>query len=486
MVLALVCFLVPCAVGAEPTEWREHLDAGWRACQDGKYDEARKLLDQAGTEAEQFEKDDPRRALTLASQAWLAAKTGQADGAQALSLRALAIYNLMKPEDADAARGLNILALLSLGRKQYPEAEALAQRSLHAQEQASGPEHPLLVPLLTNSANIYEAQGKFAAAEPLYQRALTIQEKTLGMERVELVPTLDRLGALNRSRGKLAEAETYYRRSLAICEKSAATAERVAQEISTLAGVCYAAGKDAEAEPLYRRALKLRTEALGEDHLEVARTMNNLAILCAKQGGDQKVEEAQQLLEKALAIRSNKLGAEDVQVATTLEDLAGVLTTAGKTDAALTDYRRALQIKEKKFGQDHIELATSLEGLADLEARKEKYADAEALLRRSVAVREKALGKTHRSLAAPLGALANLTRRVPASREEAEALFQRTLKIEERSSLGATAMARTLEDYAELLHDLKRDDEAKALRERAAEVRKGGSFKASPDVLRVE
>jgi hypothetical protein len=43
-------------------------------------------------------------------------------------------------------------------------------------------------------------------------------------------------------------------------------------------------GKYAEAEPLYSRELAIREKALGSEHPDVARTLNNLAGLYAKQG----------------------------------------------------------------------------------------------------------------------------------------------------------------------------------------------------------
>ncbi len=42
-----------------------------------------------------------------------------------------------------------------------------------------------------------------------------------------------------------------------------------------------AQGKYEEAEPLYRRALQIRKKALGEEHPDVARSLNNLAVRCA-------------------------------------------------------------------------------------------------------------------------------------------------------------------------------------------------------------
>lgn len=42
-------------------------------------------------------------------------------------------------------------------------------------------------------------------------------------------------------------------------------------------------GKYKEAEPLCRRALEIREKVLGKDHPDVAKQLNNLALLCQNQ-----------------------------------------------------------------------------------------------------------------------------------------------------------------------------------------------------------
>jgi len=46
-----------------------------------------------------------------------------------------------------------------------------------------------------------------------------------------------------------------------------------------LAFLYYSQGKYKEAEPLYQQALALRQKLLGDDHPDVAASLNNLALL---------------------------------------------------------------------------------------------------------------------------------------------------------------------------------------------------------------
>ena len=45
-----------------------------------------------------------------------------------------------------------------------------------------------------------------------------------------------------------------------------------------------------DAEPLCKRALEIREKVLGSDHPDVAKQLNNLALLCQNQGRYEEVE----------------------------------------------------------------------------------------------------------------------------------------------------------------------------------------------------
>lgn len=47
-----------------------------------------------------------------------------------------------------------------------------------------------------------------------------------------------------------------------------------------------------DAEPLCKRALEIREKVLGSDHPDVAKQLNNLALLCQNQGKYEEVERS--------------------------------------------------------------------------------------------------------------------------------------------------------------------------------------------------
>jgi kinesin light chain len=60
------------------------------------------------------------------------------------------------------------------------------------------------------------------------------------------------------------------------------------------------------------------TQVLGKDHPDVAKQLNNLALLCQNQG---KYEEVEYYYQRALGIYQTKLGPDDPNVAKTKNNL---------------------------------------------------------------------------------------------------------------------------------------------------------------------
>ncbi|MEH2367891.1 tetratricopeptide repeat protein, partial [Nostoc sp.] len=73
------------------------------------------------------------------------------------------------------------------------------------------------------------------------------------------------------------------------------------------------------AEPLYIQALALRRKLLGEEHPDVASSLNNLALLYDSQG---RYSEAEPLYIQALDIFEQRLGVDHPNTITIRNNLA--------------------------------------------------------------------------------------------------------------------------------------------------------------------
>jgi tetratricopeptide (TPR) repeat protein len=189
--------------------------------------------------------------------------------------------------------------------------------------------------------------------------------------------------------------------------------------------IAYTVGRYSEAEPLYQRSLAIREKTLGPDHLNVAGSLNNLALLYQVQGAYAKAEP---LYQRSLAIREKTLGPDHLNVATSLNNLAGLYRAQGAYAKAEPLYQRSLAIREKVLGPDHPNVATSLNNLALLYRAQGAYAKAEPLYQRSLAIWEKALGPDHPDVATSLENYATLLRKLDRT-SEAETMEVRAKAI---------------------------------------------------------
>jgi kinesin light chain len=76
-------------------------------------------------------------------------------------------------------------------------------------------------------------------------------------------------------------------------------------------------------------------QVLGSDHPDVAKQLNNLALLCQNQG---KYDEVEQYYRRALHIYEAKLGPDDPNVSKTKNNLSSAFLKQGKYKVPLSAY----------------------------------------------------------------------------------------------------------------------------------------------------
>jgi CHAT domain-containing protein/Tfp pilus assembly protein PilF len=270
------------------------------------------------------------------------------------------------------------------------------------------------------------------------------------------------------------------KRALAITEARLGPSHlEVATSLNNLAMLYLAKDEYERAEPLYQRALAIREAALGPKHPDVATSLNNLAMLYQEKG---EYERAEPLHQRALGIREAALGPNHQDVAASLNNLAMLYQATGEHRRAVPLYQRALEIKEKLLGPDHPGVAASLNNLAELYREQGDYGRAEPLYLRALAIKEKALGPSHLSVAISLNNLAELYRE-RGEYERAEPLYQRTLSIREQA-LGTDnqEVAIALHNLAELYREKSDHERAVPLYERALAISEKVLGPIHPDV----
>ena len=232
--------------------------------------------------------------------------------------------------------------------------------------------------------------------------------------------------------------------------------------------VYYGLGLYREAEPLIASALTTRERLLPPDSLEVAGSLNNLAVVDLQLG---RPSEAERLALRALSIRERTLASDDPEVAQGVTTLANVYDAQARYDAEEQLRRRALAIWEKARGPDHPDVAASLNNLAILEEKRRRYAEAEPLFRRALAIWVKTYGDDHPQVGQVLNNLAVVCDEQGRA-AEAERLYRQALALRERV-LGPDHpdTAVTLCNLADLYTATGRSGEAEPLQRRALAIR---------------
>ncbi|MDJ0707627.1 MAG: toll/interleukin-1 receptor domain-containing protein [Leptolyngbyaceae cyanobacterium MO_188.B28] len=108
-------------------------------------------------------------------------------------------------------------------------------------------------------------------------------------------------------------------------------------------------GRYSEVEPLFQEALAIRKRLLGDEHLSVATSLNNLALLYENQ---LRYSEAAPLFQQALATYKRLLG-EHPAVALSFNNLASLYYKQGRYSEAAPLFQQALALLEKLLGPDH-------------------------------------------------------------------------------------------------------------------------------------
>ncbi|MBU0637758.1 MAG: serine/threonine-protein kinase [Planctomycetes bacterium] len=202
----------------------------------------------------------------------------------------------------------------------------------------------------------------------------------------------------------------------------------VAASLNNMAEVLLQQSAYADAEDLAREALSLRRRLYGDRHLAVAETLTLLGRICNERGG---TAEAERLYGEALALRRELLGPQHVAVAEVLNHLAELYRGTGDLGRAEPLYRETWTMRRELLGEEHTEVAATMSNLGSLLVDKGEFHEAEELLRRALTLRRHLLGNEHPATLHSVNKLGLLLSET-GNYAEAQRLFQEALDVRRR------------------------------------------------------
>ncbi|MEH1817011.1 MAG: tetratricopeptide repeat protein [Nostoc sp.] len=241
----------------------------------------------------------------------------------------------------------------------------------------------------------------------------------------------------------------------------------VAGSLNNLAQLYYFQGRYSEAEPRYLQALEMMQRLLKQEHPLVAIILQNLGGLYSLQG---KYSEAEPRYLQALEMMQRLLKQEHLLVTINFNDLANLYYFQGKYSEAEPLYLQALELRERLVGKEHPSVAQSLSNLAVLYLSQGRYSQAAPLHLQALELTQRLLGEEHPDVATCLNNLAGLYY-CQERYSEAEPLYLQALELTQRL-LGEEHpdVANSLNNLAGLYDSQGRYNEAEPLYLQALEI----------------
>ena len=237
------------------------------------------------------------------------------------------------------------------------------------------------------------------------------------------------IGDTYRRLGQYERAEEHFEQALklrrdALGEEHADTLEAM----NNLASLYENQGRYSAAEPLATETLGRCRRTLGEEHRITLAAMTNLAVLYNRLG---RYDEAHALFERLPELCRRVLGEFDRETLVSINNLAFSYQSRSEYAKAETYFLQALKASVRVFGEDHADTLAVVQNLAALYGQQGRYEEAEHLTAGGLDRVRHAYGNEHPTVLVWMQNLATLYDRL-GRYDEAERLATATLDLKRR------------------------------------------------------
>lgn len=247
----------------------------------------------------------------------------------------------------------------------------------------------------TELISLYIQLGKYSDAERLLATQIPEYEKLYGTSSIRLIEPLVNKGRVLLAKGDYTEAEKQ-------ATRANQTAIKTYGEISTktaptqrlLSDIHYTLGDLNKAKDNITKALKSQEKQFGRNHIEVAKSISQLALI-KFHNGDNK-DEVEQLMLESRDIIANKLGKSNPQYAEVLKNVAILYISQRKFNLAFNSLTIAENIWRSKTGsKTNINAASIFTLTGDVYYQQKNYNKAEEFYIQAKDIYEKSFSSTH-------------------------------------------------------------------------------------------
>ena len=293
-------------------------------------------------------------------------------------------------EPEAAVRGMLGRSYRGLGL--YTEARAHLERAyvLH-QEQHDGP-HPDLALGLRDLGILEHTLTNYEAAEDLLRRALEMRRELLGDEHQDTFQSRNDLGWLLHNLVRLDVAEQLFRENVRLARaEQPLNVEWLNYQLTELGDFLVQADQGEVAYQILEEASRLEVG----DPRRKARTLEILGTSLTTLG---RTEEAIAVLSQSLEYRRAALGEEHLDTARSLYFLGKVHSVANQLSQAEEYFRAALAIRKRRLGERHVQVFTSSHAVANVLLRLSRPREALPIMLSTIGQMEATQGPAHKDV----------------------------------------------------------------------------------------
>ncbi|MFN0136306.1 MAG: tetratricopeptide repeat protein [Phycisphaerae bacterium] len=205
---------------------------------------------------------------------------------------------------------------------------------------------------------------------------------------------------LHRALSRSVDAESDVRDALELFEKCGEPEPGMRlSSLNALAGIYHDRGARAEAEVLFLQVLEGRTRLLGDGHPEVARTLNDYALLLSSTN---RRKDALEWMRCALEMDIARPHSNRASRAGFIGNLATMLANEGQFAEAEVMHREAVRELQRVHKRGHPTTITHLGNLATMLRLQQRRGEAEAIYRETIAMCREVLPPNSHTLGAHL------------------------------------------------------------------------------------
>jgi len=363
------------------------------------YSKAVDALDKASYVARgKYDDKDYKYGEALTRIARLQIRLGKYEDADANITKSLAILEEFRKDDTKKGllvEAIDTQAVLFGIKGLFDEAEDALNRSGKIILKADKPLNIDELSTAQNLASLFIQLGYYSDTKEILDKTITEYTRIYGDQSLRLIDPLVNRGRLLLAQGDYTEADKVALRSNAIAvkiygEKSTKTA--ATQKL--LSDIDYIIGDYDLAEENIQKALASQEKQFGRNHIEVAKSLSQLALIKFYKGDNPK--DVEKLMLESRDIMGNRLGKDNPQYADILKNVAIVYISQKKYEVAFNSLTQAEAIWRAKTGRKNSIQAASIYALTgDVYYQLRNYDKAEAFYKQGKDIYEKYFSDTH-------------------------------------------------------------------------------------------